>query len=91
MFSVLVTTLQYNGFFQPDTFSFILLTIIALVDIVFANGLEDQSSIPVWVISKTQKMILDTLLFDTQHYKVFIKGKVEQSRERSSALPYTSV
>ena len=25
----------------------------------------------------------------TQHYKVHIKGKVEQSRERSSALPYT--
>ena len=27
----------------------------------------------------------------TQHYKVRIKGKVEQSREMSSALPYTSV
>ena len=27
----------------------------------------------------------------TQHYKVQIKGKVEQSRERSSTLPYTSV
>ena len=25
-----------------------------------------------------------------QHYKVRIKGKVEQSRERSSTLPYTS-
>ena len=27
----------------------------------------------------------------TLYYKVRIKGKVEQSRERSSALPYTSV
>ena len=27
----------------------------------------------------------------TQHYKVRFKGKVEQFRERSSALPYTSV
>ena len=27
----------------------------------------------------------------TQHYKVRIKGKVEQFRERSNALPYTSV
>ena len=32
---------------------------------------------------------LDTTLLNTQHYKVRIKGKVEQSNERSSALPYT--
>ena len=36
-------------------------------------------------------MELDTSLVNTQHYKVQIKGKVEQSRERSSALPYTSM
>ena len=36
-------------------------------------------------------MVRDTSLFNTQQYKVQIKGKVEQSRERSSALPYTSV
>ena len=30
-------------------------------------------------------------LLNTQHYKVWIKGKVEQSREMSSAFPYTSV
>ena len=29
-------------------------------------------------------MVLDTTLFNTQHYKVRIKGKVEQSRERCS-------
>ena len=29
-------------------------------------------------------------LVNTQQYKVRIKGKVEQFRERSSALPYTS-
>ena len=28
---------------------------------------------------------------DTQHYKVRIKGKVEQSRNKSITLPYTSV
>ena len=43
------------------------------------------------VIPKTQKMVLDASLLITQHYKVWIKGKVEQSRERSSALPYTLV
>ena len=30
-------------------------------------------------------MVLDASLLNTQHYKVRIKGKVEQSRERSSA------
>ena len=55
---------------------------------VFANGL---GSIPGRVIPKTLKMELDTTLLNTQHYKVRFKGKVEQSREWSSALPYTLV
>ena len=58
---------------------------------VFANGPGDQSSIPGRVVPKTLKMVLDTCLLNTQQYKVRIKGKVEQSRERNSALPYTSV
>ena len=58
---------------------------------VFANGLGDLGSIPGRVIPKTVKMLLDTSLHNTQQYKVRIKGKVEQSRERSSALPYTLV
>ena len=36
-------------------------------------------------------MVLDGSLLNTQHYKVRIKGKVEKSKEWSSALPYTSV
>ena len=36
-------------------------------------------------------MALDVTLLNTQHYKVLIKGKVEQSRERYSTLCYTSV
>ena len=58
---------------------------------VFANGPGDQGSIPVQVIPKTQKMILDASLLNTQLYKVGIKGRVEQSREKSSTLPYTLV
>ena len=58
---------------------------------VLANGPGDQGLIPGWVIPKTQKMLLDASLLNTQHYKVRIKGKVEQSREKSSALPYTLV
>ena len=51
---------------------------------VFPNG-------PGGVIPKSQKMVLDATLLNTQHYKVRIKGKVEQSRERSNSLPYTLV
>ena len=47
----------------------------------FANGLGGRVSIPGQVIPKTQKMILDTALLNTLHYKVWIKGKMEKSRE----------
>ena len=64
---------------------------IGLMVRVFTNGPGDRSSIPGRVIPKTQKMILDVALLNTQHYKGRIKDKVKQSREWSSALPYTSV
>ena len=56
---------------------------------LFANDPGDQGSIPVRVIPKTQKMVHDAALLDTQLYKVRIKGKVKQSSERSSVLTYT--
>ena len=65
--------------------------LISLVGRVFANGPGDLGSIPGRVIPKTLKIVLDTSLLNTQRYKVRIKGKVEQSRERSSVLPYNSV
>ena len=34
---------------------------------------------------RLKKMVLDISLLNTQHYKVHIKGKVEQSEGRSSA------
>ena len=58
---------------------------------VFANGPGDLGSIPGRVIPKTLKMVFDTSLLNTQQYMVRIKGKVEQSREKSSAFAYTSV
>ena len=67
------------------------ITPIGLVGRVFANGPGDLGSIPGCIIPKTLKMVFDTSLLNTQQYKVRIEGKVEQSRERSSALPYTSV
>ena len=65
--------------------------LIGLVGRVFANGLRDLGSISGHVIPKTIKMVPDTSLLNSQQYKVHIKGKVEQSKERSSALPDTSV
>ena len=47
---------------------------------MFVNGLEDQGSISGQVIPKIISFLY------TQDYKVCIKGKVEQSKERSSAL-----
>ena len=55
---------------------------------VFVNGPGDLASIACRVIPKAQQMVLDASLLNTQHYKVKIKGKVEQSRERNSALSY---
>ena len=63
--------------------------LIGLVGRVFANALGDLGSIQGRVIPKTLKIVLDTSLLNPQQYKVRIKGKVEKSRERSSALPYT--
>ena len=58
-----------------------------LISKVFTNDPGDQGSIPGWVIPKTQKMVFDAALFNTQHNKVKTKGKMEQFREWSSTLP----
>ena len=54
---------------------------IDLISRVFLKGPGDRGSIPARVIPKIKKMVLDAALFNTQHYKVSINGKVEQSRE----------
>ena len=77
--------------FVFDPLLYLLYRLIGLVGRVFANGLGDLGSIPGRVIPKTLKMVLDTSLLNTQQYKVRIKGKVEQSRERSCAPPYTAI
>ena len=47
---------------------------------VFANGPGVLGSIP-------GRVVLDASLLNTQHYKVWIKGKVEQSREGVAPSP----
>ena len=59
---------------------------ISIMVRVLANG-----SIPGRVIPKTQKMVFNVTLFNPLHCKVGIKGKVELSREWSSAFTYTSM
>ena len=46
--------------------------LISLVSRMFANSLGDRSSILGRVIPKTKKMVLDTSLLNTQHFKVRI-------------------
>ena len=62
---------------------------IDLMSTVFSDGPRDRG--PIQFIQKTQKMVLNAALRNTQHYMVPIKGKVEQSRENFSPFPYTSV
>ena len=75
-------SLQYDMFL-------IMLTEISdwLNNRVFANGLGEQGSILDRVIPKAQKVVLDTSLFNTQHYKVRIKSKVEQSGKGVAPSP----
>ena len=54
---------------------------------MFANGPGDRSSIPGRIIPKTPKTVLNAALLSTQHYKVRIKGKLEQSRRMELRPP----
>ena len=47
----------------------------------------DWNSIPDQVIPKTQKMVLDAFLLDTQHYKVWIKDKWSNPGEGVAPFP----
>ena len=54
---------------------------------VFANGPGDLGSIPGRVIPKTQKMVLDTTLLNTQYYKVRIESRVKWSNPGKGVAP----
>ena len=67
-----------------------LFVYIGIMVKVFANLTVAPNTI-FRVIPKTQKMVLGATLLNTQHYKVRVRGKVEQSKERSSTLSYIFV
>ena len=64
-----------------------------ILDIGMMVSVHQWPGRPVFKSSHTKdsKMVLDAALLYTQHYKVGTKDKVEQFRERSSALPYALV
>ena len=53
---------------------------------VFAHGPGDWVSIPGQVIINTHNNCRWVSLLNTQHYKVHIKGKDEQSREECTSV-----
>ena len=63
----------------------------SLKGVLFANSPGHLGSIPGLVISKTLKMVVDTSMLYTQYYKVRIKRKVGQYRERRSDVLYILV
>ena len=48
---------------------------------MFAIGPEGQASLPGWVIPKTQKMVLDTSMLNTEHYRYVSRVKWSNSGE----------
>ena len=73
--------LQFSKYIPASTYIWavstsnqgIIISVIDLMSRVFTNGLETRSSIPGRVIPKTQKMVLDAALLNTQPYKVRVK------------------
>ena len=57
---------------------------------VFVNGPRDLGSIPGRVIPKTQKMVLDASLLNTQHYKVRVKWNNPVKGVAPSPTPWCS-
>ena len=54
---------------------------IGLMSRVFTNGPDRPGFSPSTSHTKDSKMVLDAAMLSTQHYKVRIKSKVEQSKE----------
>ena len=77
---VFIFTPYFSIFFKRNTIDWWNVRLMLHLTITFymKNGSGDLGSIPGRVIPKTQKMVLDASLLNTQHYKVQIKGKVEQ-------------
>ena len=67
-----VRSLYYTYAYKTKIYNFLHICIGIMVR-VFTNGPKNKSSIPGWVLPKTQKMTLDFSILNTQYYKVRIK------------------
>ena len=76
---LIVAWLDVDDMLMVYCSAFLNVPAIGIIVSVFANSPEVLSSFPGRVIPKTQKMVLDTTLLNTKHYKVKIKSKVVQS------------
>ena len=72
-------------------YSFFFILLLALWLECSPKAQETRVQPQVASYQRHKEMVLDAALLNTQHCKVWIKGKVEQSMERNSALPYTSM
>ena len=72
-------------------YNYPLYPLIGLMGRVFTNGLQDQVSIPGQVIAKTHKTLLDTNLLNSQHHKIWIKGKRAIQEKEKHPLLHLSV
>ena len=61
--------------------------LVNTLTIVLTDGPGNRVSVPGWVIPKTQKMALEASLFNTQHYKLWIKGKWNNTRKGVAHYP----
>ena len=57
---------------------------------VFDDGPEDMDSISGQVMPKTQKMVLDTVFLNTQHYKIRIKWSNQGRGVKPFPTPWCS-
>ena len=74
-----VVAIERGAFWSPSTMVVNFNRAVGLMSKVLANGPGDRGSIPVGVIPKTFKMVLDTALLNTQHYNVRIRVKWSNS------------
>ena len=82
IWSIKITLIFSKAYFKYKSkdYDFIILLIIYILaecsPMVRETGVQSGG-----VMLKTQKMVLDVTLLNTQHYKVRIKGEVGQFRE----------
>ena len=95
---IVISLRFFKKFYVASSFFIVLrLTFLTLDCPDFRTDLWVDCSPMVWEtgvqtqVKSYRRLKNGTALLSTQHYEIRIKGKVKQSKERSSALPCTSI